>query len=238
MNKSWEIKYWRFSLIELLVVIGIISILASLLLPALGRAKSKVYQTSCAGNLKNIGVAVLNYGLDCDDWIIPAHDQIDWTSRFYMKLPRMGYLPLKKSNECVFACPVETNPFHYSNIGYEFYNSYGLNTCVAKGFDSGDSAVKVRRFMEIQRSFKGCTKTPLAADGQHDFAIHLHSNKSESAFSTTSAPGHIDSRHERGVSMLFCDGHVIYLKAPFAPTGATLNCLNPDSTLNPEYIRY
>lgn len=66
-SKGAKKEVHAFTLIELLVVVAIIAILASLLLPVLGRAKQTAYRAQCINNLKQLGTAINMYADDHGD---------------------------------------------------------------------------------------------------------------------------------------------------------------------------
>lgn len=112
-----EKKVWKFTLVELLFVITIIVVMASLLLPALQKAKQKGQEIACRSNLKQIGLAAACYSYDYNEWciaVIPGLSGDMWPFVLF----NFKYIGTKT----VFKCPSESI-FNFTSARM----NYGLN---------------------------------------------------------------------------------------------------------------
>src|SRR5262245_29539986 len=105
-----------FTLTEILIVVAVITILVGLIIPAVSKAKGAALRTRCAGNLRQIGQALVLYAADNDNQVPPGPNPMSdhgissqrFSSGFGCLIGR--YIPAAASAKgvSVWRCPAQT----------------------------------------------------------------------------------------------------------------------------------
>ncbi len=125
-----------FSLIELLVVISIITVLISVMLPALGKARESANILRCSSGLRQIGIAMSGYSQDFGHrWINYSDGVVRWPSTL------IAAERLPKAKISIFECPADTiRPTDPLVQKWELGGSYGFNNDI-NAYGRGPSSV-------------------------------------------------------------------------------------------------
>ncbi|OGV48750.1 MAG: hypothetical protein A2X49_04035 [Lentisphaerae bacterium GWF2_52_8] len=108
-----------FTLIELLFVIGIIAILASLLLPALGAAREKGLSITCVSNLRQFSMIFMQYAYDNVDYMPKWWDgSRNWMQKIENYAPQCGWITRQETPKGIWNCPSHVNPLPYTSGTY------------------------------------------------------------------------------------------------------------------------
>ncbi len=205
-----------FTLIELLVVIAIIAILAAILFPVFAKAREKARQSSCSSNVKQLGLAYLQYLQDYDErftgrYIGPytggtwtpgqANSDYDWAALIqpYIK------------NTQVYLCPSTPARFTHGPIS----SNYGYNLCALGADQPRNLAPMLAQVTSasttvlLGESYCCGIKGTNAADPRNCLYIGPGSNAEQPRMFI----------HNEGINLAFVDGHVKWFASQKIPRG-------------------